>query len=384
MSDAQWITQLQAVLDCPVREHRLPIQDWLLLSGEKQGRRLQDQLTKDKTNAVTIGEYVNGPEGVAWFALEQEADTVHVLEVNRKPFSDVELRLIGWTASQMLADRSKDYVGMGESERYARELGAWIDEQLDASDPKLLLPDRLISRGRLFSTMIPFLLVCEQSEPSVSGFSELEKLLRTFLAEDVQIIPLKEQEWLILGPASLISDAQAGERDEEEEESLEESLASIAFGLHEMLESEWIGECHLAVSHPVSPANSIVGTTALLRETVHLGRAFHLGSNIHLPWLFHLERLLNTIPEAHRIKFVEQTLKRTDAFLDPEILTTLETFFALDCNVSETAKKLYIHRNTLLYRLDKLKQETELDVRQFRDAVLVKIILLLYKVTKRA
>ncbi|QHW31969.1 PucR family transcriptional regulator [Paenibacillus rhizovicinus] len=383
MSDAKWIMQLQAVLDCPVREHKLPIEDWLLLSNE-QGRHQNDGLQKPKTNAVTIGDYVSGAEGAIWFALEQEADQVHVLEVNRQPFSEMELRLIGWTASQILADRSKHYEGMTESERYARELGTWIDEQLDASEPKLLLPDRLISRGRLFSSMIPFLLVCEQSEPNGESFGELEKLLRTFLAEEVLIIPLKDQEWLILGPASLINDAQSGERDEEDEESLEESLASIAFGLHEMLESEWIGECHLAVSHPLSPANSIVGTTALLRETVHLGRAFHIGSNIHLPWLLHLERLLNTIPEPHRIKFVEQALKRTDAFLDPEILTTLETFFSLDCNVSETAKKLYIHRNTLLYRLDKLKQETELDVRQFRDAVLVKIILLLYKVTKRA
>ncbi|WP_328804094.1 PucR family transcriptional regulator [Paenibacillus glycinis] len=308
-----------------------------------------------------------------------------MLEINRQQrLSEMEIRLIGWAVNQMLAESSKNYEGFSESERYASELGTWIDEQLDASEPKLLLPDRLISRGRLFSSMIPFLLVCEQAESGRASFGELEKLLRTFLAEDVLIIPLKEQEWLILGPASLIHDAQSGERDEEEEESLEESLASIAFGLHEMLASEWMGDCHLAISHPISPANSIIGTTALLRETVHLGRAFHIGANIHLPWLLHLERLLNTIPEAHRIKFVEQALKRTDAFLDPEILTTLETFFALDCNVSETAKKLYIHRNTLLYRLDKLKQETELDVRQFRDAVLVKIILLLYKVTKRA
>ena len=187
----------------------------------------------------------------------------------------------------------------------------------------------------------------------------------------------------MLGPQSLIYDAQSEERDEEMEESVEESLTSIASGLHEMLASEWIGECHLAVSQPISPINSIISTTALLRETIHLGRTFHVGSNIHLPWLLHLERLLSTIPEVQRLKFVEQALKRTDVFLEPEILTTLETFFGLDCNVSETAKKLYIHRNTLLYRLDKLKQETELDVRQFRDAVLVKIILLLYKVTKR-
>ncbi|GJM80639.1 hypothetical protein HMSSN139_31350 [Paenibacillus sp. HMSSN-139] len=55
----------------------------------------------------------------------------------------------------------------------------------------------------------------------------------------------------------------------------------------------------------------------------------------------------------------------------------------MDCNVSETAKRLYIHRNTLLYRMDKFKQETGLDVRTFNDAVLVKLELLLYKVTKR-
>ena len=66
-----------------------------------------------------------------------------------------------------------------------------------------------------------------------------------------------------------------------------------------------------------------------------------------------------------------------------ETMTTLEQFFQLDCNVSETAKKLYIHRNTLLYRLDKFKQETGLDVRTFNNAVLVKIAMLLYKVTKR-
>jgi carbohydrate diacid regulator len=99
--------------------------------------------------------------------------------------------------------------------------------------------------------------------------------------------------------------------------------------------------------------------------------------------MLQLERLLNSIPEAQRSKYLEQSLKRADLFVESEMLSTLDTFFTLDCNVSETAKKLYIHRNTLLYRLDKLKQETGLDVRQFRDAVLVKIILLLYKVTKR-
>ncbi|BBH23152.1 hypothetical protein Back11_44970 [Paenibacillus baekrokdamisoli] len=380
MSEAKWLVQLQAVLDCPVRQLQLSLQTWEFHKDEI--KRISG-VEPRKLNTVSTGDYVVLPTGPLWFALHGDQHTVNVLEVERGQLTEMEIRLIGWTLSQMRSAGVESYDGYSESERYARELGSWISEQLDSNDLQQSLPDRLRTKGRLFSSMIPFLLVCEQAESGRSSYGELEKLLKTFLAEEVIIIPLKEQEWLILGPQSLIHDAQLEERDEESEESVEESLASIALGLHEMLASEWIGDCHLAVSQPISPVNSIISVTALLRETVQLGRAFHVGSNIHLPWLLHLERLLSTIPEMQRLRFVEQALKRTDVFLEPEILTTLETFFGLDCNVSETAKKLYIHRNTLLYRLDKLKQETELDVRQFRDAVLVKIILLLYKVTKR-
>jgi DNA-binding PucR family transcriptional regulator len=114
-----------------------------------------------------------------------------------------------------------------------------------------------------------------------------------------------------------------------------------------------------------------------------IGRAFHIGTNLHLPWLLQMEKLIYHIPEEHKADFLEKVLRHIDVVMDAETLTTLEQFFSLDCNVSETAKKLYIHRNTLLYRLDKFKQETGLDVRTFNHAVLVKIALLLYKVTKR-
>jgi DNA-binding PucR family transcriptional regulator len=110
---------------------------------------------------------------------------------------------------------------------------------------------------------------------------------------------------------------------------------------------------------------------------------FYPGVSMHLPWQIRLEKLLNVLTEAEKQRFVSQVLKRTDQLPDTEMYVLLEQFFALDCNVSETAKILYIHRNTLLYRLDKFKQETGLDVRNFNDAVLVQVALLLYKVTKR-
>jgi len=381
MSKTNWMEQLEQVIARPVRQSQIPLKEW---QKRVDAQALASTAPSDHPgHTIVSGEWLHADTGLIWFALHVTHSSVDIIEIEHTGMTEIEIRLISWTLSQLKKAHVPNYAGLPESERHAMELGSWIVERLEEGDIQSSIPDRLVGRGKVFTSMIPFLLVSEQAEAGRTSYSELEKLLRTFLAEDVMLIPLKEQEWLVLGPVSLISDAQMEEREDEVEESLEESLASIASGLHDMLASEWIGECHLTVSHPISPVNALAATASLLRETVNLGRTFHVGNNIHLPWLLHLERLLSTIPESQRIRFVEQALKRTDVFLEPEILTTLETFFSLDCNVSETAKKLYIHRNTLLYRLDKLKQETELDVRQFRDAVLVNIILLLYKVTKR-
>lgn len=57
------------------------------------------------------------------------------------------------------------------------------------------------------------------------------------------------------------------------------------------------------------------------------------------------------------------------AFGDADLVNTCFNLFANDLNVSRTAKRLYMHRNTLLYRINKLKKMTGLDVRTFGDAV---------------
>ena len=64
------------------------------------------------------------------------------------------------------------------------------------------------------------------------------------------------------------------------------------------------------------------------------------------------------------------------AIFDDETLALIEKFFENNLNTSETARKLYIHRNTLIYRLDKIQKETGLDVRTFDDALTLKISLL--------
>ena len=65
--------------------------------------------------------------------------------------------------------------------------------------------------------------------------------------------------------------------------------------------------------------------------------------------------------------------------LDEETLITIDKFFENNLNVSETSRQLFIHRNTLVYRLDKLQKATGLDLRAFEDAITFKIALMVVK-----
>src|SRR5690606_41719370 len=115
-------------------------------------------------------------------------------------------------------------------------------------------------------------------------------------------------------------------------------LGSLASGLHQMVSGEWGGECHVAVGEPIDPAEGIVHTVGILRETIQLGRKFHVGMQVHLPWLVHLERLLIGMPESARSRFVEEMVGRPDLFGDQETLSTLAAVFLLVCHVSDQAK----------------------------------------------
>ena len=73
--------------------------------------------------------------------------------------------------------------------------------------------------------------------------------------------------------------------------------------------------------------------------------------------------------------------KSPDDF-DEETLITIQKFFENSLNVSETSRQLFIHRNTLVYRLDKLQKTTGLDLRVFEDAITFRIALMVVKYMK--
>jgi len=65
--------------------------------------------------------------------------------------------------------------------------------------------------------------------------------------------------------------------------------------------------------------------------------------------------------------------------LDAETMNTIVKFFENNLNVSETSRQLFVHRNTLVYRLDKIQKVTGLDLRQFGDAIIFKVAILVKK-----
>jgi carbohydrate diacid regulator len=86
-------------------------------------------------------------------------------------------------------------------------------------------------------------------------------------------------------------------------------------------------------------------------------------------------RLLYGLPIGICKAYIKEVFDTGEsARLDPEILNTINIFFDNGLNISETARKLYLHRNTLVYRLEKLQKTIGLDIRNFEDAMTYKIV----------
>lgn len=326
-------------------------------------------------------------QGEVWFSIPVKNDVPIVISVPSDKVTETEVKLIGLLLSNLThkdpSSKLQRDSNKAEEEHYALKLGEWINERIKADELYATLPDELADRISLSEEVIPFLLVNESEHPTNTTFKSLQRLLRSYFDGEIVLVPLQEKAWLVLADPQLL-DGLVDDKEEIPSEGDQDLLALFCMGLYELVSNEWVGDFHIAAIPAIRVAEGLPCMLRQLRETMVIGRTFQVKEHIHLSTGLHLERLLFSIPEVQRNRFLEEYASHhTDVFEDAETLSTLESFFELDCNVSETAKRLYIHRNTLLYRLDKIKQETGLDVRSFGDAVLVKITLLLYKVTKR-
>ncbi len=111
------------------------------------------------------------------------------------------------------------------------------------------------------------------------------------------------------------------------------------------------------------------------KKAMEVGRIFSGEESIHIFRRLMLERFLMNVPREESMHYHSLLFNRKNAKLfNDEMLQTIEMFFRKDLNLSDTARQLFIHRNTLVYRLDKVQRQTGLDLRRFDDAVTFKIL----------
>lgn len=161
-----------------------------------------------------------------------------------------------------------------------------------------------------------------------------------------------------------------------------EELAELAQAMQETLLSETAHQMIVGIGRERNTLESLRESYAEARRAVEVGRVFHPDKSIYLFNRLILERFLADQPPEIRSYYHGLLFNRKTARLfSEEMLYTIEMFFNKDLNLSDTSRQLYIHRNTLVYRLDKVQRQTGLDLRSFSDAVTFKLLMELKKTT---
>lgn len=221
--------------------------------------------------------------------------------------------------------------------------------------------------GLPWDRRVPFYVV-HHGAVDGRGPEEIRRILVRYFEGKTWILPLYPGELLLLVPWALV--------DTDGEEPWQSVLFGAAEGLADVVTSEAGEQVRVVVHPPVESPRELPGAVSSLREACRLGQAFYPEQAVHGTWQLRLERLLDQI-DRRAVEAFLRDLSPVPFWEEGEWRRTLEIFFRLDGNVSEAARRLHLHRNTLVYRLDRLKQETGLDARRFEDAVAMHLALLL-------
>ena len=162
-----------------------------------------------------------------------------------------------------------------------------------------------------------------------------------------------------------------------------DDLARTAEVIYSVFTPDSNGQEHIAYGTIVNEIKEVSRSYKEARMALDVGKIFFEEKYIIAYSQLGIGRLIYQLPIPLCKMFIKEIFdgKSPDEF-DEETLTTINKFFENSLNVSETSRQLYIHRNTLVYRLDKLQKSTGLDLRVFEDAITFKIALMVVKYMK--
>ena len=157
-------------------------------------------------------------------------------------------------------------------------------------------------------------------------------------------------------------------------------MNTIAKSIVETINSELMLQVYVGMGTPVDSINDIARSYSEAQIALEIGRVFEGDQYILSYDALGIGRLIYQLPSKLCELFLEEIFKKESInVLDEETLQTIYKFFENNLNVSETSRQLFVHRNTLVYRLDKIERLTGLDLRKFDDAVIFKVAILVNK-----
>lgn len=157
-------------------------------------------------------------------------------------------------------------------------------------------------------------------------------------------------------------------------------LEKLARSISDTLSGEFFTKVNVGIGTPVTGIKDLARSFKEAQIAIEVGKVFDTDKTIVSYDNLGIARLIYHLPTTLCETFLKEVFKKGSIeSLDNETLFTIQRFFENNLNVSETSRKLFVHRNTLVYRLDKIKKLTGLDLREFDHAIIFKIALMVKK-----
>ena len=157
-------------------------------------------------------------------------------------------------------------------------------------------------------------------------------------------------------------------------------LEKLAFSIADTLLSEFYTRVNIGVGTVVDNVRNLAVSFREAQIALEVGKVFDTDKSIISYENLGIARLIYHLPTNLCETFLKEVFKKGSIeSLDQETLFTIQKFFENNLNVSETSRKLFVHRNTLVYRLEKIKKLTGLDLREFDHAIIFKIAFMVKK-----
>ncbi len=160
----------------------------------------------------------------------------------------------------------------------------------------------------------------------------------------------------------------------------DEELFKIARTMEDTLRNELYVKTVIGIGTPAAHLRELADAYKEAQTAIDVGKVFDTEKSIINYENLGIGRLIYQLPTTLCEIFLSEVFKKNSIdSLDQETLFTINKFFENNLNVSETSRRLFVHRNTLVYRLEKIKKLTGLDLRQFDHAIEFKVALMVRK-----